>query len=105
MVHPVIAFVSEGLQNAHQLICVNVGKSAYFPSKLARDSKLNRNQQEKLICSHVRIPNVLCSVTEMNVLFRATVHRAFIKMKFDVYISALLTTLEQLDQHCDFFLR
>lgn len=56
------------------------------PSKLARHSKLSRNQLEKLMCSHVDMPNVLCSVSEANILFRATVHRAFIKIKFDEYI-------------------
>lgn len=35
------------------------------------------------MCSHVHMPNVLCSVSEINVLFRATVHKAFIKIKFD----------------------
>jgi len=53
------------------------------PIKLARDSQLNRNRLEKLMCSHVHMPDVLCSVSEINVLFRATVHRAFIKIKFD----------------------
>lgn len=60
-----------------------MGCSAFSPSKLARDPKPNRNQLGKLMCSRVQMLNVLCSVSEINVLFRATVHRAFIKIKFD----------------------
>lgn len=83
MMHPIIIFVSECLQNACWLKSVNMGCSAFSPSKLARDPELNRNWLGKLICSHVHMLNVLCSVSEINVLFRPTVHRAFIKIKFD----------------------
>lgn len=54
----------------------------FSPSKLARDSKLNRDRLEKQMCSHVHKSNVLCNVNETNVLSRATVNSIF-KVKFD----------------------
>lgn len=74
----------------------------FFSPSWPEIQSLTGISRKKLIRNHVHIPNVF-SVTEINVLFRATVHRAFIKIKFDVYLSATQTTLEQLDQHCDVF--
>lgn len=95
MVHPIIFFCFRMFTKGTLAYMCKHGLFCLSAIKLARDSKLTRNRLEKLMCNHVHMPNVLCSVSEVNVLFRATVHRVFIKIKFDGCIEETLSTQEQ----------